>query len=144
MIENGQIHRSQIVMAARRHLGTRFQHQARKEGVAIDCVGLLVLVARELGVPHLDSRRYSRFPDGKALVDHLHYSCDRLPTIAHARAGSVLVFEFLGPDWPQHVGIRTDRGMIHTSATVGKVVEHPYDEWWIARTFAALDFRGVV
>jgi cell wall-associated NlpC family hydrolase len=143
MNEQALISRLAIVQAARKHLGTKFRHQGRKPGVGLDCVGLLVCVARELGIPYTDERCYSRMPNGVTLMDRLLESCDRYAEPGDAKVGSVLVFEFLGPEWPQHVGIRTDRGFIHTYGRIGKVCEHGYDAEWQARTVAALDFKGV-
>ena len=39
-----------IVKAARTYIGTPFHHRERQPGIALDCVGLLVCVARELGI----------------------------------------------------------------------------------------------
>jgi cell wall-associated NlpC family hydrolase len=138
-----KIERARIVEVARRCLGTPFRHQGRLPGVGLDCVGLLVVVARECGITYRDERSYSRMPNGVTLMDRLLESCDQHATAEDALPGSVLVFEFLGPKWPQHVGIRTDRGFIHTYGRIGKVCEHGYDAEWRGRTVAALDFKGV-
>lgn len=137
------IERAQIVAAARECLGTPFRHQGRVPGVGLDCVGLLVWIARRLEIPHTDRKAYTRMPDGESLMECLLQSCDVLEGPARAQEGSVLVFEFLGPKWPQHVGVKTDRGFIHTYGHVGKVVEHVYNDEWRGRTVAALDFKGV-
>ncbi|MFZ7338164.1 hypothetical protein ACLS0R_18210, partial [Comamonas jiangduensis] len=58
-----------VVAAARRCIGTPYHHQARKPGIGLDCVGLVICVARQIGAvaPDWDVRGYSRVPDGFAL-----------------------------------------------------------------------------
>ena len=69
---------NETVRMARDYLGTPYHHQARLKGHGIDCVGLVVCVARELGVLpfDVDVTGYSRIPDGKALMHHLHAHMD--------------------------------------------------------------------
>lgn len=146
------VSRAAIVAEARKHLRTPFRHQGRCVGVGLDCVGLLAVVAKALEIPYRDQRAYGRLPQNErehnrlryTLMDCLRSCCDQLASPSDARNGSVLVFEFCGPDWPQHVGIKTDRGFIHTHGRIGFVTEHGYSEEWRARTVAALDFKGVV
>jgi hypothetical protein len=66
---------------------TPFHHQARLEGVGVDCVGLVISVAREMGaVPaDWDVGGYGRVPDGKRLVHHLS---ERLVPVAQRRHGA--------------------------------------------------------
>lgn len=135
--------RRRIVETAAEYVGTRFEHQARVKGVAVDCIGLLVGVARELGLPHEDYTRYPRQGDGRALIEHLDRSCDRIE-VDEALPGDILVFWFLSPDKPQHVGIRSFQGMIHTYASVGRVREHGFTKAWRDHIHSAYSFRGVV
>jgi cell wall-associated NlpC family hydrolase len=39
-----------MVLAARECLGTPFQHQGRVPGVGLDCVGVAIYAAREVGL----------------------------------------------------------------------------------------------
>lgn len=50
----------EILSTARSLIGTRFFHQGRSRESGLDCVGLLVLVARETGIPHVDSTQYGK------------------------------------------------------------------------------------
>lgn len=132
-----------IQFEARKHLGTPFRHQGRLPGVGLDCVGLLVMVARALGLEHVDRRAYTMRPDGHTLLETLRANpcLLELESPAHAIEGDVLVFEFAGPKWPQHAAIRTDIGMIHTYQRIGKVAEHGYDAEWRGRTTHAFRFK---
>lgn len=118
---------SEIVTMARRWLGTPFHHQARLQGVGVDCVGLVIGVARELGVvpSSWDVTGYGRVPDGKQLVHHLD---SLLQPVAQSemRPGDVVLVAF--DSHPQHVGIVGDyvhggHSIIHASGSHGRVLE---------------------
>ena len=138
------ISRSEIVETARACLGTPFHHQGRMPGVGLDCVGLVVVVAKKLEAAYTDMRAYSMRPDGKTLLEMLRFnSClQELSSPDAAQSGDVLVFQFIGPVWPQHVGIRTDKGMIHTYTALKRVVEEPYSDVWRGRATHAFQFMG--
>lgn len=117
----------QIVDIARRWVDTPFHHQARLEGVGVDCVGLVISVAREIGaVPAAwDVGGYGRVPDGKQLVHHLS---ERLVPVDQAdmAPGDVVLVAF--DSHPQHVGIVGDYlhgglSIIHASGAHGRVLE---------------------
>jgi cell wall-associated NlpC family hydrolase len=117
-----------IVTKAREYLGTPWMHQGRVKHHGVDCVGLLVCVCRELGVvaPDWDVKGYSRIPDGKELMRHLH---ENLAYIERSDMvpGSVVCVAF--DKHPQHVGIVGDYihgglSLIHADSRAGRVVEH--------------------
>lgn len=131
--------REKIVAKARECLGTPFHHQGRVPGVGIDCIGLLVEASQSLPVPLEDRINYGRYPDGKTLMAALVKQLDEIE-IKDAQKGDILIFRFRR--WPTHVGIKTDKGVIHTWTTVGKVVEHNLDKWQ-NKICAAFRFRGI-
>lgn len=93
-----------VVAQARTHVGTPWVHQGRLPGVALDCAGLLIVVARELGlVPEdLDVNGYSRWPDGTLLA-----WCDQhMQRIDQIELGAVLALAT--QEQPQHLGIVGD------------------------------------
>ena len=53
-----------IVASARAAIGTPFRHQGREAGRGLDCAGLLVHVAREIGAEPRDRGGYARMPTG--------------------------------------------------------------------------------
>ncbi len=65
----------EIITEARSWLETPFHHQGRVRGVGVDCIGLIVEVARALKLPSAsgglvadyDERDYPREPDGERL-----------------------------------------------------------------------------
>ncbi len=95
--------RAEVIAAARRFIGTPYQHQQRMPGVAIDCAGVVICAGRELGLlaPDFDVTGYSRQPDG-TLVDYCERYMTRLEPAA-MQAGDVVVIRFDGE--PQHFGI---------------------------------------
>jgi NlpC/P60 family putative phage cell wall peptidase len=127
------------VEIARTWLGTKFHHQGRKKHVGVDCIGLVIGVARELGFEVEDRLDYARQPSGgqleAALAKYL------LP--CNLQVGCVALFKIKSE--PQHVGIVSDYGdgfgLIHAYAQSRKVVEHGLDEFWKKRLVACYRFR---
>lgn len=137
---------SDVVVCARGWIGTRFQHQGRlKRGAAhrggVDCLGLLVGVAAELGLRdcdglafvEADERDYSHMPDVGRLKTRL-LRVMREVEESEMRVGDVLLMDVDGR--AQHLGIVTDEGLIHAYAPARAVVEHALDAWWRARIVA--------
>lgn len=90
-----------IVAEARTHIGTPWVHQGRVPGLALDCAGLLIVVARslELIAPDVDVNGYSRSPDGTMLA-----WCDaHMQRIDEIELGAVLAMATA--EQPQHLGI---------------------------------------
>ena len=124
---------------ARTYKGTPFHHQGRVKGVGVDCIGLLVLWAREIGAKIDDVFAYSREPDGRTLIAQLSRQLDRV--IGEPSYGDVLAIWHVDPRLPQHVAIRTPSGILHTNMSVGKVCEHTYTPAWRKRTHSAWRLR---
>ena len=62
--------RADIVSVAREYLGTPFHHRGRTPGVALDCAGVVICAARELGIfaPQFDVTNYTGSPDGTMML----------------------------------------------------------------------------
>ena len=99
--------RAQVVAEARSWIGTPFQHQARVKGVGVDCAGVVICVARTLGLvsPHFDVQGYARQPDGHSLLCHCDQTMRAVPREA-MQPGDVVVVSFDRD--PGHVGIVGD------------------------------------
>ena len=119
--------RTDVTTAARTWLDTPFHHQARLKCVGVDCVGLVIGVARELGfvAPEFDVAAYPRNPDGTSLMHlvNLHMT----PIAREAmQPGDVVVVSFDRD--PQHLGILGDYrhgglSIIHAASAAGRVIE---------------------
>ena len=118
--------RSDIVTAARGWLGVPWRHQGRNEH-GVDCVGLLVVVARALGLSDYDSAAYGRDPSGDGFLKHFGEAGGTRVSPSKAEEGDIAVFRS-GP-YPVHAGFLTlkhgVRHVLHASASAGKVVEEP-------------------
>lgn len=121
-----------VVELARGLLGTPWQHQGRFPGVGVDCVGLVALIAREMGyrVQEMAAEEppdYGRDPVGGLLEMALQRLFVHREGIACP--GDLLLFES-AHSGRQHLGIQTDIGMIHAQSG-GMVCEVPIDDKWL-------------
>jgi cell wall-associated NlpC family hydrolase len=136
--------RQQIVAVTKSFLGTPWVHQGRTRA-GVDCVGLVVAVARELGVypPGLIIPPYRTQPDASLLS----YFDDHMVALEprDMQAGSVAVYAYGGS--PYHAGIIIDvnlSSLIHAYASKRKVVYDHIDSKTKGRTlFGVYDFPGV-
>lgn len=121
------INRQQVVQAARAWLDTPYHHQARLKGVGVDCIGLVIGVARELALvpPRFDALGYARAPDGSSLMHMADLHMRRID-FAALQPGDVVVLRFDRD--PQHFGIVGDyrhggHSIIHAASQPGRVIE---------------------
>lgn len=120
--------------AARQYLGVKFAHQGRSEW-ALDCAGLAILAARDIGFEASDIHGYSRMPDGRTLKEVMDSQLTRVNR--PPRPNDILLMRFKKN--PQHIGIVTDSGIIHSHESVGCVIEHGLDDRWRKRIVAVYE-----
>lgn len=147
----GDVTRADVIAEARSWLGTPYVHQHRAKGHAVDCVGLLIGVGRELGLlaADFDVPPYPRKPDGVSMMEGCHAFLDPVREDM-ARPGHILLVAFRKE--PQHLGILADYlyggfSLIHAyGSTDGK---GRVEEWNLSsdrRAFkprAVFSYRGV-
>lgn len=119
--------REDIVRHARACIGTPYHHQARKPGIGLDCVGLVVCVGKTVAAlpAGYDVTGYSRNPDGSTLMRHLQEQLHEIHRDQMA-PGDVVCVAF--DKHPQHIGICGDYvhgglSIIHASNAAGKTIE---------------------
>lgn len=125
-----------IVAEAYTWLDTPWKHQHRTKGVAVDCAGLVIGVARELGLvaPDFDFTGYGRQADGTLLA-----VCERFMTrIPRDQMGPGDVLVVAVEADPQHMGVLVPYrhggvSLVHAASNAGRVVE---TRVMFARTFA--------
>jgi hypothetical protein len=136
--------RAAVLACARTYLGTRWLHQGRVKGVGVDCAGLIICVAGELGLARVTFDNYSQYPDGATLQSVCSLHMDQID-LGAAQPGDVMVFTFDRD--PQHLGFRSEidgrPGLIHCYASAKRVVEHDLDELWRTRARSAWRIPGV-
>jgi len=160
--------REDVIAKAREFLGTPLHHQGRIKGKRIDCVGLVLCVAEELGL--LDK-------NGNPLRgrDHLNYGPQPLGNLVHETAKARLalkweaaqkipmpaiapgdVLTIRNPNAACHAGIASEingsLAIIHAYASgparpgprnKQRVCEHVLDARWRARVEGIFEFPGV-
>jgi len=118
--------RAEIVAAARALDGARWRHQGRSPA-GVDCVGLVVLVCRGLGLSDYDSTVYGRDPDPTRFLGHFTEGGATRINPRDAQDGDLIIFHQAG--YPCHAGIRSTRGgvpcVVHAHLSRRRVVEEP-------------------
>lgn len=136
--------RHDIVETALGYVDTPWVHQGRRPGVALDCVGVAICVARELGLvaPIFDVSGYSAQPDEALFLRLLRDHMDELPPGAGG-VGDAIAFR-LGHI--QHLAIAVGLDplrIVHAYRPVGEVRAHRCDAAWERRARIWFRFRGV-
>lgn len=114
-----------IIESARKLLGTPYKHQGRLPGIALDCIGLPICIAKELGYEYLDLTAYGRIPH-KGLLDEMVAKQPCLYRVYDRQPGDLFLMKYVAD--PQHVAIFTGDSIIHCSSLTDRVVEHRIDE----------------
>ena len=114
-----------IVAAAQRCVGTSFRPQGRTLGLALDCLGVVIVAAAAAGV-RLKVPSYALGGDHETALDAglAAQGCERVA----AMPGDILVAA--PTPGRRHLGIVTPRGVVHAHAGLGRVVEGPLDPAW--------------
>jgi cell wall-associated NlpC family hydrolase len=132
--------RAQVCAKARAFVGVPYRHQGRTPA-GLDCIGLVVLVARELGLADYTPPPYRPTPDPAVLIGEVDRELERIP-ITRAREGDVLVMKWSTE--PQHFALLVDGlRIVHSYMQARRVVEHRLDEQWYGRICRAYRFRGI-
>ena len=136
--------RDQIVDTARKYLHVPWVHQGRNKH-GLDCVGLLFIVARDLGIELRDVTGYTKFYNPKTLTKKFHESnCKEVP-LNKLIAGDIVVVN-VGRA-PLHVGILSMKNgtehIIHSIAALSHVREEPVDFLMRKKFHTGFSFPGV-
>jgi len=133
---------NKIVDTARGYLGTPFKHQGRLKGVGVDCIGLVMCVARDMGISHYENTKYGRIPQRDMLLKEAKKHMTLIDK-SDLQPGDVLLFQFI-PNTPQHFAIYAgDSYIIHSYEQFEKVIEHRMDGAWERRIVACFRLKGV-
>jgi hypothetical protein len=110
-----------MIEAARAYLGVPFLHQGRSRR-GVDCVGLVILAARDCGIKVQDSQGYNVRFEKDQLLNAVMAHCN---PISDPTLGCLALFDL--PNRQQHLGIVTNLDpiyIIHSYYPVRKVCEH--------------------
>ena len=121
-----------ILDAARQCLGTKFRHQGRLVAFGLDCAGVAIHVARQIGAGHLDVSGYGRTPANGQLEQSLDSQpCLERVFLEHRQPGDLLLMRFASE--PQHLAICAGETIIHAYEAAGLCCEHRLSSLWAAR-----------
>jgi NlpC/P60 family putative phage cell wall peptidase len=141
------ITRQQIVDCARTYIGTPFRHQGRIKGLGLDCVGLPLCVARDLGLSVDWIERYNNYAPFP-VDDMVLQECKRNlieVSVEVMRPGDIICCRV---PVPCHVALVSELppnlGMIHAYDPNRKVVEHDLDFHWRRRIAGVFVFPEVI
>ena len=115
---------------AREYIGTPYHQQAREKGRAIDCIGLIVCVCHECGIPLEDKEEWRNGTISK-VSGRFFGDYDIKPD---PRPGDVVVF---GEKRPAHLGWYTGETLIHVHT---KCVEEIPFRCWADKFLGAIRF----
>ena len=129
-----------VVNAAKSLIGTPFQHAGRNQ-YGLDCLGLLVLATRMCGMDVYDNKDYSMAVDSVFMRTELSRVCRALKPDEPVQIGDVHLFRITRQ--PTHVGLVSEvvggvaLKLLHSYQSIGRVVEHHYDQSWKDRLACA-------
>jgi cell wall-associated NlpC family hydrolase len=139
------LERQQIVDTARAWVGTPFRHQGRTREKGVDCIGLVIGVAAELGVQLTAPADYSESPASNLVISYSDQQAIPVPGNG-LRPGAVAVLWGWNRNEAQHfafIGSHAGRPtMIHAFSRAGKVVEHGWDSFWLRRLVRVYELPG--
>lgn len=142
------IPRSKIAETARSYIGVEYRHQGRSRQ-AIDCIGLVVVVANELGYPIKTATNYSADPAGNFVLK----GCDEWliktgDKTSDLKEGDILVMWGHTRGEAQHfafVAMNSNQPtMIHAWSKFEKVVEHGITDFWRKRIMGVYSLPNVI
>ena len=154
------INRTSIFETARRYIGVKHLHQGRHPELGLDCIGLVLRVCDDLGLPHHDLPAYSRHPDGRTLVTQFDLlvpqqcwtSTPSSPgfdpgKIVEPSPGDIVMFWVRRAERPTHLGIvgwKNERlSLIHSDRSFGEAVEHHFSDFWKERALKIYNPPGI-
>jgi len=130
------------VNSARNWLGVRWVHQGRSRN-GLDCVGLILVAARDLGLEIPDMPGYRRTPDPQKFIGHIFANSNPETETVPGHFGV-----FRDGTQPCHAGIFAEKNgvttLIHAYAGTGIVMEEPFIHDWPRRLFAIRSIKDLV
>lgn len=131
--------RAELTAAALSLVDTRFHAQGRAPGVGLDCIGVIVCVARICDIKHTDRTDYPLRPNGE-LQGELE---SRLARVwGEPQEGDVLMMAF--DKEPHHVAmVISENRIVHAHAKARKCVVQTYTDYWRSVTRAVYRFKGI-
>ncbi|WP_246605042.1 C40 family peptidase [Aquisediminimonas sediminicola] len=128
-----------LVQAARAYVGVPFRPQGRDPALGLDCIGLVLVALRGVGVSGVVPADYRLRGDQEArlLREMAAFGLRRIEAVT---PGAVLVIAT--GVMQSHLAIWTGEGLIHADAHARRVVERPGPSPWPIRSIWAAHYQG--
>ena len=135
-----------VIYRANKLVGTPFVHQGRNKS-GIDCIGLVVDIAKYLGQEIDDTKRYGPEGNGKLLLEKCRQHGDEIPIKKYGPGDVVLLSWLRDKEKPHHAGVVVSSYdglyfLVHGNKKVGKIVKHILTIDYHQRITHAFRFRG--
>jgi cell wall-associated NlpC family hydrolase len=135
----------EVIDKAREYINVPVVHAGRNK-LGIDCVGLFVCVAQDLGLFEYDNVNYSPTVVPERLIGEIERFGTKKEEFGGIEIGDVAVFSV--GKYPHHVGLISkydEQGFwfIHANISVGKVVEQRLDRSWLSNLYSLYRIKGV-
>jgi len=144
----GRLERYEIIKEARSWLGTKWQHQQAKKGIACDCAGFARGVYGELTGREIEVMDYPATWHLFKKQKRLYEKCKELlieKQIIDRKPGDILLFAYRDTFVAHHIGIMCSHDtFIHADMDVGKVIESKLDKVWMNRLRYCFKFKEAV
>lgn len=120
----------QVISVAKTFVGTPFYKDGRIKGKALDCIGLIVCICKELGWDGPSCCEYRLMPSEEALEKAVAEF--KLVKLQELVPGAMLCLRLGSALRPQnHFAILTaENTIIHSHDRIGRVVEHGFASSW--------------
>jgi len=96
---------SDLIESARKYMGVPFLHQGRSDQ-GLDCLGLVVVAARDIGIEVVDNLHYSKSPDFDEMYEGLRRHMSPV-TAREAQPGDIIWVRWNRRAYPAHLAIIT-------------------------------------
>ncbi len=136
--------RDDIVRQARTYIGTRWRQFGRDHS-GVDCIGLILAVCHDLGIPYKDRPDYQRrVPDPEIFRNEIILQTNEGDPSRLLQASLLMLRQ---PVYPCHCGIVAMDGktpmIIHAAMKYRKVMEEPLSQF-LASIVRVREFPGLV
>lgn len=133
-----------VVAAARLMIGTPWRHQGRVPNVALDCIGLVLVVGYKLDLTAFNTVAYQRDAAPEMFMSMFRTHGKEIP-LAAIHPGAVVALR--DNKYPCHCGIIGSNvhglTLIHAFARRRRVVEEQLTRDWLMLTEGVFEYPGV-
>lgn len=131
-----------FITELRKYLGVKFLDMGRTEA-GLDCVGLPIVAAKNLGFYFYDVKVYSKRPDQKLIIKSIEEAGLYQVRRNEIDKGDLLLMSYEGN--VQHIAIVSEKkdGLIYIihAVTGREVIEHRLDDNWLSKVVMCYRFN---